>query len=213
MNPIQSFDPTRQRLLLGIKRRGAASIVDLAGETRLSGAATRRHLGDLARDGYVSISRRIEGPGRPRSYYALTPKGESVFTKNYRWVADTALSAVKEEGADVVARILGRMVEMNVASGTRRLSGKPDIERVTEFTGILAQQGFFPALTRTSPDEFELVVLNCPLDGLLPNHPELCQFELDCFAGVFEKAEVTRTTSRREGSQACRFLIKLASAD
>lgn len=213
MNPIQSFDHTRQLLLLGIKRRGSASVVDLVGDTPLSAAATRRHLGDLARDGYVSISHRVEGPGRPRSYYALTPKGESVFTKNYRWVADAALSAVKEEGPDVVARILGRMVEMNVASGTRRLSGKPDIERVTDFKGILAEQGFFPALTRTSSDEFELVILNCPLDGLLSNHPELCQVELDCFAGVFETAKVARTTSRREGSQACRFVIHLAAPD
>jgi len=213
LNAIQSFSRTRQLLLLGIKRRGSASVVELAADTYLSSAAARRHLGDLARDAYVSITRRVEGPGRPRCFYALTAKGESVFTKNYRWVADAALRAIKEEGTELAAKVLHRMVEMNVAAGSQRLAGKPDIDRLAEFGRILSEQGFFPVVTKMSDDAFDLLVLNCPLDGLLANHPELCQVELDCFARVFEKAEVTRANSRREGDHACRFVIQLAATD
>jgi predicted ArsR family transcriptional regulator len=212
LNAIQSFSRTRQLLLLGIKRRVSASVVELAGDTYLSSAAARRHLGDLARDGYLSITRKVEGPGRPRCFYSLTGKGESVFAKNYKWVADAALLAVKEEGPGFSSKILRRMAEMNVASGSPRFAGKPDLDRVCELERILTEQGFFPVLNKMPDGAFELLILNCPMDGLLTNHPELCQMELSCFERAFEKASVTQSCSRRRGDPCCEYLIRVESA-
>ena len=65
-----------------------------------------------------------------------------------------------------------------------------------------------------TPDEaFELVLPERRLDGLLARYPELCRFELECFAAVFQNAEVTRTKLAAGRRYARRFsIIRLAAA-
>jgi len=97
--PLDLLPNTRRLLLLGIKERGEATADELSRASFLSIAAVRMHLYALETEGFVTHSRRRDGPGRPTHVFCLTPIGEELFPQGYAIMAMALLDAVEAAGA------------------------------------------------------------------------------------------------------------------
>ena len=79
MQDARFFQSTRGRIVTELRRRGAASAVDLAGQFGLSANAVRQQLVCLERDGFVAERSVKRGPTKPTLEYSLTPAAETLF--------------------------------------------------------------------------------------------------------------------------------------
>ena len=86
---------TRWEILQLLKRRGRATVQDLAKELDMTLMGVRLHLVVVERDGYVRRGTLREKPGRPAMVYSLTPKAEEIFPKQYDLLAEKLLEAMQ----------------------------------------------------------------------------------------------------------------------
>ena len=96
MHDARFFQSTRGKIVTALRRRHAASAVDLAGEFGLSTNAVRQQLVTLERDGYVAERSVRRGPTKPTLEYSLTETADSLFPQQYDRMLGAVLREVKD---------------------------------------------------------------------------------------------------------------------
>ena len=91
------MQPTRWEILQLLKRRGRATVDELARALNMTLMGVRLHLVVLDRDGYVQRSTVRQKPGRPALVYSLTSKAEDIFPKRYDLLAEKMLEAMARQ--------------------------------------------------------------------------------------------------------------------
>src|SRR5437667_7023950 len=97
-NPtLANLPRTRREIVVALKKRGEATVEDLAGAVGITVSAVRQHLAGLARAGFVAHRSVRGGPGRPRHVYRLSAGAEALFPKYYSELTNELLSYVEDE--------------------------------------------------------------------------------------------------------------------
>src|SRR3990172_8819772 len=100
---------TRRQILDILKRRGKASLEELATAVELVPVTVRAHLSVLERDDLVQAEETRGRIGRPYFVYSLTPEAQELFPRSYHALSDRLLSALQEVyGPTGVKRVLER---------------------------------------------------------------------------------------------------------
>jgi predicted ArsR family transcriptional regulator len=207
MQDARFFQSTRGRIVAALRRRHAASAVDLATEFGLSTNAVRQQLVCLERDGFVAERSVRRGKTKPTLEYSLTPSAETLFPQRYDLMLNAVLRQVRETaGSDAVRSIFDRMGERATAKYRDRLAEKDTRGRVLELSEILRENGVETDVIETERG-LELREHNCPYAKTVAEHPEVCRVIHtvlhEAMPGGAEQVESLAT-----GGEACRFEIK-----
>jgi predicted ArsR family transcriptional regulator len=167
------FDSTRGQVL-GLLRRGVATVEELSAELQLTDNAVRAHLTTLERDGLVARRGTQRGLRKPHVHYALTTEAEQLYPKAYSTLFNQLLAILKQrlEPEDLEA-ILGEVARSLAAGNTARENETVE-SRAQRAVAALESVGGAPALKNQDDKLLILSVTSCPFDVSVSLHPEVC---------------------------------------
>lgn len=163
---------TRARLL-GLLRKDARSISELAAALAITDNAVRTHVAALERDGLVQPAgtQRATG-GKPARLYELTPEAEELFPKAYAPVFNELIQAlVEEEGAAAAVDHL-RRVGRRLGRRAPHSHGDPSA-RVEDAAEFLESLGASVEVAER-PDGWTIRASGCLLSAVVAVEPSVC---------------------------------------
>jgi predicted ArsR family transcriptional regulator len=209
MSTTERAVPTREQILVLLRRHGHLSAPRLADQLGITSVGVRRHLALLERDGLVEST--IEKPkrGRPAASYRLTDAGLETFPRHYDEVAREALAFLKDRDAAVLAQFLAWRNERLAASYADRVDGATLAERADALAEVLSEQGFM-ADVEPVQGALRLCQHNCTVEHLATELPDLCESEAKLFERLLG-TQVQREATIVDGAVRCVTRIDLAN--
>jgi predicted ArsR family transcriptional regulator len=202
-----SENPTRERILFLLKKKGPLSIDDLSRQMGITPMGIRQHLISLERKGLVDYIARRYGVGRPAFLYKLTEKADDLFPKAYhKFILTTLKELEKNEGREKIEEIFRWRKEKILRDNKDALSEKKNLQdRVFALKDVLEADGYLVDLDMDD-NNFILKEFNCPIARVASEYREACKYELQVYRELLRK-EVTRQECIAEGSPSCTYVI------
>lgn len=201
---------TRWEILQLLKRRGKATVDELAKALNMTLMGVRLHLVVVERDGYVQRSTVRQKPGRPALVYSLTPKAEEVFPKRYDLLAEKLLEVLHGNGTAHDSAIVLRSVAHGMAAPfVGRLEGAPLEQRVGEVHLILEEIGAFASCERVDGG-FLIHQHNCLFYRVAQRNRGVCSIH-ELFLRELLGTSILRRECILEGGNRCSYLVPLMS--
>ena len=200
--------PTRRAILDVLKRRGSASLKELASDLGLVPVTVRAHMRALERAALVASSDVRGQRGRPYRVYSLTLKAEEqFFPKQYDDLALQLLSGVAQiEGQEALQLLVDRVAENMAAAQRPRVEGKPIEQRVAEVTRMFEESGSAADLTET--DEGYIVQeYNCPYLRVSRQSVHVCEIDRRLVSKLVGAPVELGPSRLRDGAPSCAFII------
>ncbi|MGH7534952.1 MAG: helix-turn-helix transcriptional regulator [Gemmatimonadales bacterium] len=169
------FLETTRGQVLGLLRREARTVEELAGELGLTDNAIRAHLATLDRDGLVRQEgvRRGPGAGKPAVVYQLAPDVEAILSRAYAPVLAALLEELTDRLPPEQTEALLLAVGRRLAAAVPRRGGTLEA-RAREGVAVLNELGGDASL---EPDGagFRVRGSGCPLSAAVARRPETCR--------------------------------------
>jgi predicted ArsR family transcriptional regulator len=202
-----SENPTRERILFLLKKKGPLSIDDLSRQMGITPMGIRQHLISLERKGLVDYIARRYGVGRPAFLYKLTEKADDLFPKAYhKFILTTLKELERNEGREKIEEIFRWRKEKILRDNKDALSEKKSLQdRVFALKDVLESDGYLVDLDMDD-NNFILKEFNCPIARVASEYREACKYELQVYRELLRK-EVTRQECIAEGSSSCTYVI------
>lgn len=201
---------SQRSLLVELKRRGEATLAEVAGSVELASETVREHLNALTARGLVQrVGRRRDGPGRPRIVYGLSDRGEALFPHREGALLGELASHLVESGReDVLEDFFEWRIGQQRDSAERRLRGREGLERVREVARILSEQGFMAEVEEDEGGALLLRLCHCPLKELVEASRLPCRAEVE-FVEELLGESLVRETWIPEGDHSCTYRLEL----
>jgi DeoR family suf operon transcriptional repressor len=205
--PLPSDTPGR--ILHRLKRRGTASIPELAEVEGLNPESIRAHVRSLLDEGLLEFrGERVQGRGRPERLYGLARKAESRFPRRESELLQGLARYLREAGHQALLDgFLESFAREREAEARTRLDGLSGRERLREVVQILNEEGYMAELHEGVGGEAPLLRLcHCPVRELVDVTRTPCRVEIG-----FVRALVGETLARVEyipdGGHACAYTL------
>jgi predicted ArsR family transcriptional regulator len=174
------FSSTRGRIVTLLRRAGR-TVEELAQELDLTGNAVRAHLAALERDGLVRLGGARRAGGKPAQVYELSSAAERLFPKAHAPVLDALLTELDSRLDPRELSELARAVGRRLAAEGPPLAGNFDDRLAAALTSLTELGGLVES--EEAGDSVLLCGYRCPLAGVMPGHPELCDVIAALLAG------------------------------
>jgi predicted ArsR family transcriptional regulator len=197
------LESTRGRII-GLLRRGAGTVEELAQSLGLTDNAIRSHLAALERDGLVKQegSRRGPGAGKPALIYGIDPEVEPLFSRAYAPVLGALLDELAERlprrRRDALLRAAGRRLAETLPPPP---AGGLDA-RLPAAVALLHSLGAEVETERSRGTVTLRGLTSCPLSSAVSRRPELCQ-ALASLLAEFLDTDVRDCCDRGDRSRCC----------
>jgi len=171
--------PARQKILEYLKRRGQATVDELANHLDMAAVSVRHHLDLLISDNLVEATRvrRQPGAGRPKRLYALTSHADALFPDQYQRLAHVSFDILKRTlSPQDFQRVIEALVEDILAHAPVDLEHLEPQERLQAAIQFLDSEGYM-AFCECRDDGCILHTCHCPYKELATRHPEICQVD------------------------------------
>jgi DeoR family suf operon transcriptional repressor len=202
----------RRRVLYALRRRGEATVEEVAGQLGMTASGARQHLSALVADGLVSSHEATEAErrrGRRTLVYRVTEAGEDFFPKAYGELTNELLGYLDEEDGGIVDRLFERRREQRIANARRRLDAHPDLaSRVEELARILDEDGYMAVVERVDPDTFVIAEHNCAIWAVAQRYGQSCSSEIEFIRAVLPDADVERVEHKLAGDTRCGYVVR-----
>ncbi len=198
---------TRREILNILKRKGRATLEELANGVGLVPVTVRAHLNVLERDDLVKYEEVRGRVGRPYYVYSLTEEADTLFPKNYPLLANRVLNSLAAVvGPDGLDRVVEHMAKSWAEEKQARLAGKSFAERVAEVARIRSEEGAWAEVENT-PDGYDIVQYNCPCPQVAGRHSDVtCAAELAYYRQLLGP-DVQRPEWSQSGARTCRYHV------
>lgn len=192
-------------MLYAVRRRGEATVDEVADALGMTVSGARQHLAALAAAGLVS-SRELPsvGRGRPPSVHRVTPTGDALFPKAYGELTNELLGYLDPELDRV---IFDRRRTARVERARPRLHGRPLAEQVAELAKILDEDGYLAHARDNDDGSFDIIERNCAIAAVAAAHPDACRSELEFIRAVLPGAAVERISHMVAGATECGYRV------
>ncbi len=208
MHDARFFESTRGKIVTALRRRHAASAIDLAQEFGLSPNAVRQQLLFLERDGFVEERSVRRGPTKPTLEYSLTPSADSLFPQQYDRMLNAVLKNVREKLGPAALTTVMQGMGREAAHRYRERLDAPDVEgRAAQLVEMLRENGVEADLIKLDDGTLQLREHNCPYAKTVAEHPEVCSIIHTVLHEAVSDASA-QVESLATGGQVCRFEIK-----
>jgi len=209
--PPPPISEAQRSVLYAVRRRGEATVDQLAGALGLTASAIRQHLASLGALGLVvsvDAPRQPGRRGRPTQVHHLTAAAEPLFPKAYGELTNQLLGYLDHES---VTQVFLRRRDDRIAGGRARLAPKRGFAaRVEELAAILDEDGYLASFERVGRDRFLVTEHNCAILSVAREHPHACSSEIEFIRAVLPEATVERTTHMVAGAHSCTYEIRRA---
>ncbi len=196
----------RRDVLYALKRRGDATVDEMADALAITVAGARQHLTALVDQGLVAAREDAATTrGRPRLRYRVTHAADGIFPKAYGELTNELLGYLDDPALEEA--LFDRRRDQRIAAAEARLAGLDLEGRVTELTRILDEDGYMAAWERLDDASFVIAEQNCAIAAVARAHPCACRSEIDFIRAVLPTAEVERTSHIVSGDVRCAYLI------
>jgi predicted ArsR family transcriptional regulator len=200
-------NPTREKIIMLLKKNGPMPIDDLSKELKITSMGIRQHLLSLERKGLIDYVTKKQGIGRPAFLYKLTDKADNLFPKAYHsFIIDTLKDIERNEGRDKVDELF-KWRRMRLIKDTKDiLSDKTTLdEKVYGLKDMLESKGYLVELDE-SDDSYTLKEFNCPILQVASEFKEACKHELQFYKDVLGR-DVKRQECMSDGNISCTYNI------
>jgi predicted ArsR family transcriptional regulator len=209
---VLNENPTREKILLLLKKNGALSIEDLSKELHITSMGIRQHLLSLERKGLIDYIAKRQGIGRPAFLYKLTEKAETLFPKTYdSFIINVFKDIEKHDGRQKIEEIFQWRRNRLLKDAREAIADKKTIhDKVYRLKDFLESEGYFADVSDTD-HHYLLQLSNCPIYKLAAEFDEACKNDLQFYKELLGK-EVTREECIIEGSHSCIYSISKNNA-
>jgi predicted ArsR family transcriptional regulator len=199
---------SRNRLLDAIKRRGTATIPELAADVDLNVETIRDHLRKLGSEGLVERrGRRRSGPGRPEIVYGLTDAGDGLFpTREAELLQALALHLVETGNHDLLDEFYAGHLAVRRNEALDRVSGLEGRRRLEEVARILTEDGFMARIEDVSGQPV-LRLCHCPVRALVDVTRTPCREEV-AFIHELLGERLARVSYIPSGDPSCSYTMR-----
>jgi predicted ArsR family transcriptional regulator len=207
---IEQLPDSRRAILQFLKRKGPATIAELADELDLTGEAVRQQLLQIQREGWVEprINRATERSktGRPATTYRLTEAGDHLFPKHYDALNVAMMDAIVEElGDNAARRVLARVANEKVAVTAAAFEGLSLPQRMQALKDWYLKGDPYMDIEETDGD-YRLLERNCPFINTAMRRPSLCSVSVNALIQLLG-VRVAREEKFQNGDGRCVFRI------
>jgi predicted ArsR family transcriptional regulator len=207
MQPALNENPSREKILLLLKRKGALSIDELSRELNITSMGIRQHLLSLERKSLIEYVIKRQGIGRPAFLYKLTERADDLFPKMYdKFIVDLLKDIEKHDGRDKIEEIFRWRKAKFVKDARESLAGKKTVhDKVYGLKDLLESKGYFAELS-DSDGHYDLRLFNCPIPKVAAGFDEACRYDLQAFRDLLGR-EVSRAECMANGNPSCTYVI------
>ncbi len=205
---LAAFGESRRRLLESLKRRGTATLLEVAAELRLSRESVREHLNAMAGEGLVARAGvRRAGPGRPEVLYGLTTRAGALFPQRDAALLEELAAFLVDRGHEnVLERFLARRAAARKQAARRRLAGLTGRRRLEEIARILSDDGYMAEVVESQAGAPTLRLTHCPIGSLVAATRLPCRAELALVEGLLGR-KLERIDYLPDGGLSCSYRI------
>lgn len=197
---------TQQALLRELLRHKQGLTIDaLAEKYGISRNGIRQHLLALERDGLVTRGEALPSGGRPEHVYVLTKAGIEKFPRQYAWMSELLLQAMREDAGDEKMEQRLEAMGGNIGASFRpRLRGIPGSpSQLAALAEAMVDLGY-DAETATEEGQTIVRAHNCVFHQLAQQHPQVCKFDTALLSAA-TGCSVEQSACMRNGDNACCF--------
>jgi DeoR family suf operon transcriptional repressor len=205
---LDNLPPGRRAVLSALKQQGEGSAEEVAAVLGVTVSAVRQHLVPLEENGLVAHRDERPGPGRPRRYYCLAPKAESLWPKRYGQLANQLLTFIDDADPQLVEQAFEHRRQARAERARARLEGRSFDDRVRELASILDDDGYLASCERRGPGVWRVVEHNCAILDVAERYGEACSSELAFLRDALPDADVQRVAHMMAGAHVCAYEIK-----
>jgi len=204
---VLNENPTREKIILLLKKRGPTSIDDLSRELNITSMGIRQHLLSLERRGLIDYVSKRQGIGRPAFLYRLTEKADELFPKSYdKFLVNLFKDIEKHEGQEKIEEIFKWRRNRIIKDAKDALADrKTSYDRVNGLKDILESEGYLAELN-DSNNHYNLKLYNCPIYKLANEFKDVCRYDLQMFRDLLGK-DVNREECITDGDPSCTYTI------
>jgi len=202
--------PTQaQTTILARLRDGPRQAQDVAADLGIDTSAARRHLENLAELGLVGSREVVDGPGRPKKLFELTPAGRETFRRDYALLLRLVLAKVAERRDRRELEALVRDIAKDLAAS---VEGATQAERLRDLVRLYDRLGF-EASVSGKESAFVLRQRNCIFLRTARDDPALVCGCLDegILRAALPGARVELLASQARGDAVCQHRVQLGA--
>lgn len=196
-------------ILMHLKMRGEADSKEIASELNITKEGARKHLLQLASEGWVETVAKSEGVGRPSIYYKLTDKGLSKFPDSHAQVTVELLQSVKKLLGENALDLLISDREKQVYQRYEKEVGKTKTleSKLNRLCKIRSDEGYMAEWKKENGAYF-LIENHCPICAVATECQGFCRTELTNFRQLLgNDYTVERIQHIVTGGQRCTYRI------
>lgn len=201
----------RDRVLMQLKMRGAATAAELARRLDVTPMAVRQHLAALAKEELVDSREERRPVGRPARVWSLAPRAAERFPDTHADLTVELLGTMKEVfGEAGLEKLIHARAQHQLAAYHSQLPGAdaPLAERVAALAALRNAEGYMADWSREADGTFLIVENHCPICAAATVCQGLCRDELALFREVLgPNAEVERTEHLLAGARRCAYRV------
>ncbi|HEY8217652.1 MAG TPA: helix-turn-helix domain-containing protein [Acidimicrobiia bacterium] len=204
----------RRAVLYAVRRRGEATVEQVADQLGITVSGARQHLAALLADGLVETTE-LAPPtpkrGRRTLLYSVTPAADALFPKAYGELTNELLGYVDATDPTKLDELFAMRREHRIANANERLADKRSLgARVEELTQILDEDGYLATVEQTGPDAYLIIEHNCAIWAVAQRYGQACTSELEFIRSVLPDASVERVQHMVAGARHCAYDIRAA---
>lgn len=198
-----------QRSILDLlKRRGHATIPELAVEVALNIETVRAHLKTLVEAGFArrTGSRKSPGRGRPEVVYGLSAAAEALFPRREgETLRDLAAYLVRSGKGESLRAFFAQRIGGRRADALARVRGRQGRDRVAEVARIFTELGFMAEVGEEGGVP-QLRLCHCPIRELVRATRIPCVAEIGLIGELLGE-DLTRVSHIPTGDAACAYRV------
>lgn len=217
----------QRSVLYAVRRRGEATVTDIAEMLDMTPSGARQHLTGLAEAGLLETGEAARVPGqqgRSERTYSIAPAAEALFPRAYGELTNQLLRYVP---AGAVAEAFEHRRNDRIEGARARLAGKQTKQtkqtkqskqsksskssfatKVTELAKILDEDGYLASVEPLPDGGFRVAERNCAIFAVAREHPQACSTELEFLRAALPEAEIERVTHMMAGAHSCSYEIR-----
>ena len=199
----------QRSVLYAVRRRGEATVADVAEMLAMTPSGARQHLAALTDAGPARGRRRRPRAGPAGPVRALLPRrrgGRVPLPRAYGELTNQLLGYLP---SGAVARAFQHRRDDRIEAARARLDRQRSFAaKVRELAKILDEDGYLAAPEELPDGSFRIAERNCAIFAVAREHPLACSTELEFLRAALPEAEIERVTHMMAGAHACSYEIR-----